>query len=215
MASDVFGLVVGNVGLTSSRDLLAEMRAQLRRASKKSYTLSVGRLNPAKLANFAEIECFVLVGCAEGGVVDSKDFLRPIITPWELLLALKGPENDWEPNKWTLDFGRVLEGEHTWRRRLTLECPPTLKPITEARANGLDRNGQEEKDGADPADPEFSLITGTLRSKKTYGKGSEPESQAAEGIKDLTLRNQDFSLSKLESAGSESGRIATSVKLHG
>lgn len=34
--------------------------------------MSVGRLNPAKLANFEGVECFVLVGCAEGGVVDSK-----------------------------------------------------------------------------------------------------------------------------------------------
>jgi diphthamide biosynthesis protein 2 len=111
MASDVFGLVVGNVGLASSKALLDQLRKQLKLASKKSYTLSVGRLNPAKLANFAEIECFVLVGCAEGGVVDSKDFLRPIITPWEMLLALKGPENDWEPEKWTLDLSRVLEGK--------------------------------------------------------------------------------------------------------
>jgi len=110
MASDVFGLVVGNVGLASSKSLLDQLRKQLKKASKKSYTLSVGRLNPAKLANFAEIECFVLVGCAEGGVVDSKDFLRPIITPWELLLALKGPENDWEPERWTLDLSRVLDG---------------------------------------------------------------------------------------------------------
>jgi diphthamide biosynthesis protein 2 len=110
MASDVFGLVVGNVGLASSKDLLDQLRKQLKKASKKSYTLSVGRLNPAKLANFAEIECFVLVGCAEGGVVDSKDFLRPIITPWEMLLALKGPENDWKPEQWTLDLSRVLDG---------------------------------------------------------------------------------------------------------
>jgi diphthamide biosynthesis protein 2 len=57
---------------------------------------------------------------------------------------------------------------------------------------------------ADPADPEFSLITGTLRSRKTYGRAAaESEQNAVEGIKDLTLRNQDFSLSKLESAGSE------------
>ena len=34
--------------------------------------MSVGRLNPAKLANFDGVECFVLVGCAEGGMVDSK-----------------------------------------------------------------------------------------------------------------------------------------------
>jgi diphthamide biosynthesis protein 2 len=72
LAADVFGLVVGNVGLASSKPLLARLRAQLAAKGKKSYTLSVGRLNPAKLANFADIECFVLVGCAEGGVVDSK-----------------------------------------------------------------------------------------------------------------------------------------------
>ena len=72
IAADVFGLVVANIGLASSRPLLEELRRALKRAKKKSYTMSVGRLNPAKLANFAEVECFVLVGCAEGGVVDSK-----------------------------------------------------------------------------------------------------------------------------------------------
>lgn len=72
LSADVFGLIVSNIGLASSKPLLAQLREDLKRAKKKSYTLSVGRLNPAKLANFAEIECFVLVGCAEGGVVDSK-----------------------------------------------------------------------------------------------------------------------------------------------
>jgi diphthamide biosynthesis protein 2 len=193
MASDVFGLVVGNVGLASSKSLLDQLRKQLKKASKKSYTLSVGRLNPAKLANFAEIECFVLVGCAEGGVVDSKDFLIPIITPWELLLALKGPENDWEPDKWTLDLGRVLAGMSIHPNSAT-----PANELAEARERDAD-----ETQSRDPADPEFSLISGTLRSKKTYGTGSAPEQEAVEGIKDLTLRNQDFSLSKLESAGSE------------
>lgn len=72
MSSDVFGLIVGNVGLASSQELLQQLRDALKKEKKKSYTLSVGRLNPAKLANFETIECFVLVGCAEGGVVDSK-----------------------------------------------------------------------------------------------------------------------------------------------
>ena len=112
MSSDVFGLIVSNIGLASSRPLLEQLRNDLKAAKKKSYTLSVGRLNPAKLANFAEIECFVLIGCNEGGVVDSKDFLAPIITPWELQLALSGAEN-WDPSKWTLDLGAVLDGE--WR----------------------------------------------------------------------------------------------------
>jgi diphthamide biosynthesis enzyme Dph1/Dph2-like protein len=52
--------------------LISHLRALLKKAHKKSYTVSVGKLNPAKLANFAEIECFVLVACPENSVVESK-----------------------------------------------------------------------------------------------------------------------------------------------
>ena len=37
--------------------------------------------------------------------------MQPIITPWELLLALEGPKMSWNPSKWTLDITTVLEGE--------------------------------------------------------------------------------------------------------
>lgn len=72
VTSSIFGLVVHSVGLSSAQPLLAELRALLKQHRKKSYTLTVGRLNPAKLANFETVECFVLVGCREGGLVDSK-----------------------------------------------------------------------------------------------------------------------------------------------
>ncbi|CAK9784622.1 diphthamide biosynthesis protein [Cutaneotrichosporon oleaginosum] len=172
MAADVFGLVVGNVGLASSRALVAELREALKLAKKKSYTLSVGRLNPAKLANFAEIECFVLVGCAEGGVVDSKDFLRPIITPWELTLALKGKEGVWDPAAWTLDLNAALE--------------EAAAVVASERA---EPHSDEELD--------FSLVTGAYRTRKTFGGEEERV-----GGTDVALRNNDMSLAKLESAGS-------------
>ena len=44
----------------------------LARAQKKSYTITVGKLNPAKLGNFLEIECFVLVACPENSLVEAK-----------------------------------------------------------------------------------------------------------------------------------------------
>lgn len=49
-------------------------------------------------------------GHGENVADDSQEFYRPIITPWELLLALRGASHEWEPNKWTLDFDRVIEG---------------------------------------------------------------------------------------------------------
>lgn len=54
---------------------------------------------------------------------------------------------------------------------------------------------------------EFSLITGTMRTKKRFGFGNsthtfDSNNLLEDGVQDLTLRNQNFSLSKLESAGS-------------
>ncbi|KAJ6622305.1 hypothetical protein B0H10DRAFT_2214442 [Mycena sp. CBHHK59/15] len=55
----------------------------------RSYMLSVGKLNPTKLANFMEIEYFVLVTCPENSVVEDKGFLCLIVTLYELELTLQ------------------------------------------------------------------------------------------------------------------------------
>ena len=62
----------------------------LSRAHKKSYTISVGKLNPAKLANFMEIECFVLVACPENSVIDAKVCIGGKFLPIECPNALSG-----------------------------------------------------------------------------------------------------------------------------
>ena len=88
--ADVFGILVGTLGVGKSSNhnnpfildsqrnvasylpLISRLRKALLRAHKKSYTISVGKLNPAKLANFLEIECFVLVACPENSVIEAK-----------------------------------------------------------------------------------------------------------------------------------------------
>lgn len=52
--------------------LMSHLRTIIRKAHKKSYTVSVGKPNPAKLGNFLEIECFVLVACPENSLLDAK-----------------------------------------------------------------------------------------------------------------------------------------------
>jgi len=58
--------------IASYLPLIKHLRTLLARNRKKSYTISVGKLNPSKLANFLEIECFVLVACPENSLIDSK-----------------------------------------------------------------------------------------------------------------------------------------------
>jgi diphthamide biosynthesis protein 2 len=67
-------------------------------------------------------------------------------------------------------------------------------------------NDNDDHSTKELGDPEFSLVTGTLRSKKTFSDvNTKPSAEGGviAGIQDMTLRNQDYSLMKLESAGSE------------
>ena len=72
--ADVFGILVGTLGVALYLPLISHIRNLLSQARKKSYTISVGKLNPSKLANFMEIECFVLVACPENSLVEAKVF---------------------------------------------------------------------------------------------------------------------------------------------
>ena len=89
--ADVIGILVGTLGVgefpecladsyflmpppitASYLPLISHLRKRITTARRKTYTISVGKLNPAKLANFPEIECFVLVACPENSIVESK-----------------------------------------------------------------------------------------------------------------------------------------------
>ena len=88
--ASVVGLVVGSLGVHNYLPLLKHLRRILtsRISQRKVYTMSVGKLNPAKLANFQEVDVFVLVACPENSLIDSREFVRPVVTPWEMLLAV-------------------------------------------------------------------------------------------------------------------------------
>lgn len=49
--------------------------------------MAVGKLNVPKMANFLEIDVFVLVSCPENSLVDSQEFFKPVVTPYEMEVA--------------------------------------------------------------------------------------------------------------------------------
>lgn len=81
----------------------------IRSAGKRFYTFSIGKLNAAKLANFLDIDVFVLVACPENSLIDSKEFLRPILTPFELLLSLQNSSDFLFESGWSSNFSLFLE----------------------------------------------------------------------------------------------------------
>ncbi|NXT00488.1 DPH2 synthase, partial [Jacana jacana] len=132
----VVGILVGTLGVAGYLTVLQHLRELLRRAGKRSYTLAVGKPNPAKLANFLEVDIFVLVACAQNTLLDSSEFYRPIITPYELELACN-PAREWTGNYFT-DFRDLLPGACAH-----IDLPPAV-PASEAV-------------------PDVSLITGEMR----------------------------------------------------
>lgn len=132
----VVGILVGTLGVAGYLAVLQHLRELLRRAGKRSYTLAVGKPNPAKLANFLEVDIFVLVACAQNSLLDSSDFYRPVVTPYELELACN-PAREWTGNYLT-DFRDLLPGACAH-----VELPPAV-PAAEVI-------------------PDISLITGEMR----------------------------------------------------
>lgn len=177
--ADVFGILVGTLGVASYLSVITHLRNLLSRAKKKSYTISVGKLNPAKLANFMEIECFVLAACPENSLIDSKDFFKPIVTPHELKVALQ-PEGTWL-GRYVLDFGHLITENEL----------DTVPPTNEAVK---DTGGEE----ADLDRPSFSLVSGKYRQARRFGvekdRAGVSDSRDASAV---VIRNQETSVAEI------------------
>ncbi|THG06042.1 2-(3-amino-3-carboxypropyl)histidine synthase subunit 2-like [Camellia sinensis] len=85
--ANIIGILVGTLGVTGYLHMINQMKELITKAGKKVYTLVMGKPNPAKLANFPECDVFVYVSCAQTALLDSKEFLSPVITPFEAMIA--------------------------------------------------------------------------------------------------------------------------------
>jgi len=85
--AQVVGIVAGTLGVAGYRDVIANLRQLIAKSGRKSYTVVAGKPNPQKLANFPEIEVFVMVSCELTALMDGRDYMQPIITPYEASIA--------------------------------------------------------------------------------------------------------------------------------
>merc|ERR1719447_583230 len=132
------GLLVGTLGTEKYLDILEQLKTSGKNAGKRMYTFLVGKPNVAKLANFPEIDVFVLVACPETTLINSKEFLQPIITPFEFSLA--------------------CNTSIQWSGRLVTDYRDLLGE------QGQDL--EQEEDSSEDGEGDVSLITGKARTTK-------------------------------------------------
>ncbi|KAJ1654812.1 Diphthamide biosynthesis protein 2 [Dispira simplex] len=184
--ADTIGIVAGTLGVAAYRDVLTHLKQIIQASGKKYYEFVMGKLNVAKLANFMEIDVFVLVACPENSLIDSKEFYRPVVTPFELQLSLQ-KEVEWT-GRFVTDFQTLLEDYQTKRMNVSLKAPPAVE-------NDIDGIKDDSDNGHD--DPHFSVVTGRLQSSRRrhhmvqydYETGNAIEGQLVAGMDQVTVRD--------------------------
>ncbi|PIK42659.1 putative diphthamide biosynthesis protein 2-like [Apostichopus japonicus] len=102
----IVGILVGTLGVAKYLDIVGHLKTIMKKAGKKYYTFAVGKLNVAKLANFMEVQAYVLVACQENTLIDSKEFYQPVVTPFEMEIACN-QAREWTGD-YTTDFHDIL-----------------------------------------------------------------------------------------------------------
>eukprot|EP00095_Tigriopus_kingsejongensis_P001355 maker-scaffold1322_size48131-snap-gene-0.12 protein:Tk01355 transcript:maker-scaffold1322_size48131-snap-gene-0.12-mRNA-1 annotation:"hypothetical protein BRAFLDRAFT_225211" len=103
------GILVGTLGVSRYRDVIERVNTSIRQSGKRAYTFLVGKPNVAKLANFPEVDLYVLVACPANSLVNAKEYMQPVITPFELDVALNR-HRAWT-GEFQANFQRLLPGQ--------------------------------------------------------------------------------------------------------
>ncbi|KAM4718504.1 2-(3-amino-3-carboxypropyl)histidine synthase subunit 2 isoform 1-T2 [Anableps anableps] len=106
--ANVVGILVGTLGVADYLAIIQQLKETLYRAGKKSYMFAMGKLNVPKLANFLEIDVFVLIACPENSLLDSREFYKPVVTPFEMEVACNR-NREWS-EEYVTDFRHLLPG---------------------------------------------------------------------------------------------------------
>ncbi|XP_066537802.1 2-(3-amino-3-carboxypropyl)histidine synthase subunit 2 [Hoplias malabaricus] len=174
--ASVVGILVGTLGVANYLSIIEQLKESTRKAGKKSYMFAVGKINVAKLANFLEIDVYVLVACPENSLLDSSEFYRPVVTPFEMEVACN-KQREWS-GEYVTDFRDLLPGGSSH-----VDFPE------------LDESTKEE----DTTD--VSLITGALRTS-CLRSSTETTNGPSASSSSLVIRNQTLTVANTSTAAS-------------
>lgn len=199
--AQTLGIVVGTLTTKGYLDIIKHIQELAAKRNVKTYIISVGKVNPAKLANFSDVDCFVLVGCSENNLYTSRDFYRPLISVFEAEMALNPAWNHQMPDTYSTDFREVLpEGKlhKSFNEGHMTETDISL-------VTGKVRGYRSETDGASN-DRSFD---GTIQER---GNTHVAELSSINKFNERTFRGLDPALGKDEPSKIEQGRKGIPIK---
>jgi diphthamide biosynthesis protein 2 len=161
-SSTVIGIITAAPSSKSLLPTVSLLSSRIRSAGKKSYLMSVGKLNPAKLANFSEIEIWVNVGCWESSFVPdagSSEYLAPMVTAWEALMAL---DDDGMQKVWKGEWIGELDVETAGEEQATKSDDEDDEPEYDFRTGRLVTNSRPMKTPSQKKEIEYEDDSGAV-----------------------------------------------------
>ncbi|KPJ00308.1 Diphthamide biosynthesis protein 2 [Papilio xuthus] len=107
--ANTIGILICKLAGDQTKDIISRLKDLCKVNGKKSYIISVGKPNVAKLANFPEIDIYVMVACPENDLYNYRDFYKPIVYPFELEVALNSNREPYFTSHVT-DYDELLPG---------------------------------------------------------------------------------------------------------
>ncbi|XP_052900802.1 2-(3-amino-3-carboxypropyl)histidine synthase subunit 2 [Anopheles moucheti] len=176
MDAGSIGIVVATLSTKGYLDIVSRVQRLAKSRGVRTYLISIGKVNPEKLANFIDIDCFVLVGCPENDIFTSRDFFRPLLSVFEAEMALNKSWKEKLLTCYTTNFPDLL---------------PNGRLYSDIDDMSLEINGANE-----PAD--VSLITGKARNF-SHPNVADTESKANGTCTDVASKRRN-ELAQISSA---------------
>lgn len=195
------GIVIGTLVAKGYLDLVKHIQALARNRGVRTYLISVGKVNPSKLANFSEIDCFVLIGCPENNLFTSRDFYKPLLSVFEVEMALNPAWHDKMPENYCVDFKELLPEGRLYRDY-------EGQPLIEGDVSLVSGQIRFAKDCNDEKTADSSN-TGIVQLKKNHQVMS---SDSGSSFQMRSFTGLDQALGKTEAAKIEQGRAGLSIK---
>lgn len=110
------GLLVGTLSIENYLEIYEYLSEVMQKSGKLVYPMVVGKINPNKLANFADLDVLVVINCAESCLQFSDkndEYYKPVVTPYEMICACD-PIRFANPfaSEYLTDFKDLLRPEH-------------------------------------------------------------------------------------------------------
>ena len=91
--AESFGILIGEKPGQMRRNLALRMKRKIEKHGKKGYLLALEHIGP-ELIDFYPVDAFVNTACPRIAIDDAVKYAKPLITPFELEVALG--EKQWE-----------------------------------------------------------------------------------------------------------------------